>query len=109
MPGYRFTPGAAVRLREILVWSIERFGVDRAERYKTDVLGRCEAIAAGHAQVRDGSRIADHPDADMLGFVRAGEHYIVFLEEPDGIVVIDLLHVRMNVAARIDALLSRRR
>lgn len=36
-----------------------------------------------------------------LRFVRAGEHYVVFVERVDAVVVVDVVHQQMDLGRRV--------
>jgi plasmid stabilization system protein ParE len=48
------------------------------------------------------SRIVD--DAKDLRFVRAGEHFIVFLDRSDELIIVDILHPRSDLPRHVAAL-----
>jgi plasmid stabilization system protein ParE len=98
---WRLTPQAQESLVEIALWTIDRFGAAQARLYETEVLARCEAIAEGRAAVRDCSVLTGSADDTGLRFARAGEHFVVFLDDPEEIVIIDFLHARTDLPARI--------
>lgn len=43
-------------------------------------------------------------DAGDLRFVRTGEHFLVFLDQPDAVVIIDMLHSRSDLPRHLTAL-----
>jgi plasmid stabilization system protein ParE len=101
---WRLTPQAQESLVEIALWTIDRFGAAQAEHYRTELLERCDAIAEGRAAARDCS-VLTGADRDIgLRFARAGEHFAVFLDDPDEMVIIDFLHARTDLPARIAGL-----
>ncbi|MEM9231607.1 MAG: type II toxin-antitoxin system RelE/ParE family toxin, partial [Pseudomonadota bacterium] len=75
---FRLTRRAEASLVEIARWTIDIFGHRQAERYEAELLSRCEAILSGQAHSRSCAVLVD--DADDLRFVRAGEHFVVFLD-----------------------------
>ncbi|WP_430450529.1 hypothetical protein [Rhodophyticola sp.] len=41
-----------------------------------------------------------------MRFVRAGEHFLVFLDRPDEIIIVDILHSRSDLPRHIAALMA---
>ncbi|MEI2670654.1 MAG: hypothetical protein V9G13_05905 [Marmoricola sp.] len=41
---------------------------------------------------------------ENLRYARSGQHYVVFIAAPDRMIVVDFLHVRMDLPARLAAL-----
>ncbi|MFT6532796.1 MAG: plasmid stabilization system protein ParE [Limimaricola cinnabarinus] len=106
MKVWRLTPRAEESLVDIALWTLETFGPRQAEIYETELLDRCAALAAGRAASRDCSSLLD-PDADAetdLRYARAGEHFMVFIDTPDELVILDILHGRSDLPARIAAI-----
>ena len=99
---FRLTRRAEASLFEIAAWTIENFGLRQAELCEAELLGRCEAILNGQAHGRSCAVLVD--DADELRFVRAGEHFPVFLDQPDEVVIVDILHSRSDLPRHVAAL-----
>ncbi|MGB7243811.1 MAG: type II toxin-antitoxin system RelE/ParE family toxin [Sulfitobacter sp.] len=103
---FRLTRRAEASLIEIARWTIDNFGLKQAEHYEAELIGRCQAILEGQAQSRSCAVLVD--DADDLRFVRAGEHFVVFLDHPDEVVIVDILHSRCDLSRHVAALASSR-
>ena len=101
----RFTRAAEASLGEIADWTLETFGAAQALRYEAELLARCEAIAEGRAHSCDCSALA--PEGRGLRYVRAGEHFLVYAEHEDDIVVVEVLHSRSDLPARLAKLANR--
>ncbi len=99
---FRLTRRAEDSLVEIARWTIEKFGLRQADIYEAELLSRCEAIVNGHAHSRSCSILVD--DAADLRYLRAGEHFLVFLDRPDEIIIVDILHSRSDLPRHIAAL-----
>ncbi len=99
---FRLTRLAEGSLTEIARWTIKNFGLRQAELYEEELLNRCEGVLNGHAPSRSCAVLVD--DADALRFVRAGEHFIVFLDQPDEVIVVDILHSRSDFPRHLAAL-----
>ncbi len=103
---FRLTRHAEDSLVEIARWTIERFGLRQADIYESELLSRCEAIVNGEALSRSCSILVD--DATDLRYLRAGEHFLVFLDRPDEVIIVDILHSRSDLPGHIAALTALR-
>lgn len=103
---FRLTRRAEDSLIKIARWTIERFGFQQAEIYEAELLSRCEAIANGLAHSRSCSILVD--DAADLRYLRAGEHFLVFLDRPGEVIIVDILHSRSDLPRHIAALTALR-
>ena len=99
---FRLTRRAEDSLVEIARWTIATFGPRQADIYEAELLARCEAIVNGQAHSRSCSILVD--DAADLRYLRAGEHFLVFLDRPEEIVIVDILHSRSDLPRHIAAL-----
>ncbi|MFN4089845.1 MAG: type II toxin-antitoxin system RelE/ParE family toxin [Alphaproteobacteria bacterium] len=101
---WRLTRQAEHSLVEIARWTLETFGLRQAEAYETDLIARCAAIAAGEAPLQDCRRLIDPNLPEDLRVTRAGQHFIVFVDMPDQVIVVDVLHSRSDLPRRLAAL-----
>ncbi len=101
---FRLTRRAEASLTEIARWTIENFGLRQTELYEAELLNRCESILNGQAYSRSCAVLVD--EADDLRFVRAGEHFLVFLDQPDEVIIVDILHSRSNLPRHMAALMA---
>ena len=92
---FRLTRRAEASLTKIARWTIKNFGLRQAELYEAELLNRCTEILNGQVHSRSCAILVD--DADDLRFVRAGEHFLVFLDQPDEVVIVDILHSRSDL------------
>lgn len=99
---FRLTRRAEASLIEIARWTIETFGARQADLYEAELLDRCDAILSGRAHSRSCSILVD--DAADLRFVRAGEHFVVFLDRPDEVIIVDIVHSRSDLPRHVAAL-----
>ena len=76
-----------------------RRGAGPQLRSGASVALRCAAIAEGRAHSRDCSALA--PEGRGLRYVRAGEHVLVYAEREDDIVIVEVLHSRSDLPARL--------
>ena len=102
----RLTRRAEGSLVEIAEWTIEKFGLKQAELYENEVLTRCQAILNGQALSRSCAVLID--DAADLRFARAGEHFLVFLDQPDEVIIVDILHSRSDLPRHVAVLAALR-
>ncbi len=101
---FRLTRRAETSLVDIALWTIETFGQRQADIYETELIARCETIARGEVVSRSCSVLID--GANDLRYARAGEHFLVFLEQSDEIVIVDILHSRSDLPHHISVLSS---
>lgn len=91
-------------LPKIARWTIKNFGLRQAELDEAELLNRCNAILNGQAYSRSCAILVD--DIDDLRFVRAGEQFLVFLDQPDEVVIVDILHSRSDLPRHLAGLLA---
>lgn len=99
---FRLTRQAEDSLVEIALWTIQTFGSRQANLYEAEIVDRCEAIAKGQAASRSCAILV--ANTQDLRFVRAGEHFLVFVEQPDEVVIVDILHSRSDLPRHVAAL-----
>jgi plasmid stabilization system protein ParE len=98
----RLTRRAEASLVEIAKWTIEQFGLKQADLYEAELLTRCQAILNGQVYSRSCAVLVDN--AADLRFARAGEHFLVYLDQPDEVIIVDILHSRSDLPRHIAAL-----
>ncbi|PZX38296.1 plasmid stabilization system protein ParE [Roseinatronobacter thiooxidans] len=101
---FRLTRRAEASLTKIARWTIKNFGLRQAELYELELLNRCTEVLNGQAHSQSCAILVD--DADDLRFVRAGEHFLVFLDQPDEVVIVDILHSRSDLSRHEAGLLA---
>ena len=103
MRGYRLSRQAEQTLQDVIGWTIDRFGVEQAVRYKDQLIGRLSRLAAG--EVPHGrpcnKLISCGRDVVDLEYCREGNHYIIYLNTPEEILVLDFVHGSRNLEAII--------
>ena len=52
-------------------------------------------------------QIIDPELAEDLRYTRSGQHFIVFIEDPLQVIIVDFLHSRADLPAKLAALASR--
>lgn len=100
---WRLTPLAEDSLVAIALWTIETFGTAQAETYEQELICRCEGIAAGEVLSRSCAVLLPGQGSG-LRFARAGEHFVVFQEFSEEVVVVDFLHSRSDLPRHVSAL-----
>ncbi|HDR27452.1 type II toxin-antitoxin system RelE/ParE family toxin [Rhodovulum sp.] len=98
---WRLTRGAEVSLIDIANWTVETFGPRQATAYEEDLIAVCRDIAAGTAMSQDCRRLIDPNLPEDLRFARAGQHFIVFIEDAEQVIIIDFLYARSDLPRRL--------
>jgi plasmid stabilization system protein ParE len=98
---WRLTRRAEAALTDIADWTVETFGRRQAAAYEEDLITCCRDIAAGTATSYDCRRLIDPALPESLRFARAGQHFIVFVEDDAQVVIIDFLHARADLPRRL--------
>ena len=101
---WRLTRQAEASLIAIARWTYETFGPRQGRAYEDDLVARCQAIAAGGAPSQACRQVIDPDLPEDLRFTRAGQHLVVFVEDPDRLIVVDFLHARSGLPRRLRAL-----
>lgn len=101
---WRLTRQAEASLVEIARWTHESFGPRQAAAYEEDLIARCREIAAGTAQTQDCRRFIDPDLPEDLRLARAGQHFVIFVEDPAQVIIVDFLHGRSDLPRRLAAL-----
>ena len=95
------TRAAEASLVEIAVWTTRTFGPRQASLYEDDLIAACRAVAAGTALTYGCREVIDDGLPDALRFTRAGQHLVVFIEQADAVVIVDVLHSRSDLPRRL--------
>lgn len=101
---WRLTRQAEISLVEIARWTHETFGPRQAAAYEDDLIAACREIAAGTAISQDCRRIIDPDLPEDLRFARAGQHFVIFVEDAEQVIIADFLHGRSDLPRRLAAL-----
>ncbi len=67
-----------------------------------ELLDRCQAIIQGKAHSRSCAVLV--ADAEDLRFTRAGEHFLVYLDRRDEVVIVDIFHSSSDLPRHVAAL-----
>ncbi|SMX33348.1 type II toxin-antitoxin system RelE/ParE family toxin [Maliponia aquimaris] len=92
---YRFTRDAIEDLLSIWLYGDERWGEDQADRYQDELHAACQRIADGEAVT---SVVEGKPD---VRYLHCGRHFIFYVPSRSEVVVIAVLHERMDLPARL--------
>ncbi|EAR51401.1 hypothetical protein OG2516_15594 [Oceanicola granulosus HTCC2516] len=98
---WELTPGGEARLVEIFVWTLETFGPDQMDLYERQIVDRLDALARGDLPVRYADQLTGQAADGVIGFIRTGEHFALFLKVEDVYRVFDFLHVRSDIPDRL--------
>ena len=98
---WRLTRQAEASLVDIACWTFETFGPRQARVYEEDLIRRCAEIAEGTAISQGCRQLVDPSLPEDLRFVRSGQHFIVFVESPDSLIIVDILHSRADLPRRL--------
>lgn len=98
---WQLTRGAEAALVDIARWTIETFGPRQAAAYEEDLIAVCCAISAGTARSQECKRFIDPDLPEDLRFARAGQHFVVFIEYDEQVIIIDFLHSRSDLPRRL--------
>ena len=95
MPACLFTPAAADDLTDIWLYSHATWGEEQADRYTEALHICCEKLALGTARARS------VPSITGVKSYHCRHHHIFFIEQHEDIVVIAVLHERMDLIRRL--------
>lgn len=101
---WRLTRQAETSLVDIANWTHETFGPRQAAAYEDDLIAVCRDIAAGTALSQDCRRIIDPDLPEDLRFARAGQHFVIFVEDAEQVIIVDFLHGRSDLPHRLAAI-----
>jgi toxin ParE1/3/4 len=77
-------------LAEIGVYTIERWGMAQADIYVGSLIGDMHALATGTAYATKVMAIAG------MRRMRSGSHHIYYRIEPDALIIVRIVHERMD-------------
>ena len=106
---WRLTRIAETSLADIARWTAGTFGPRQAAAYEEDLIAICRGIAEGTVVSQGCGRLVDPDLPEDLRFARAGQHFVVFVEEAGQVVITDFLHGRSDLPRRLAALPARER
>ena len=95
MAAYAFTRSAKEDLLDIWLYTQETWGEAQADRYQEDLHGCCERVAVGVVRAKS------VPGIDGVKVHHCRHHYLFFIEQRGTIVIIAVLHERMDLIERL--------
>lgn len=93
MAEYRLSGQAALDLSEIADFTIQRFGVEQARRYRDGLKACFEQLAENPRMGRRAEHLAKH-----LRRFEHQSHVVFYQPKTDGLLIVRILHSRMDVA-----------
>ncbi|MBD1847942.1 type II toxin-antitoxin system RelE/ParE family toxin [Cyanobacteria bacterium FACHB-63] len=101
MNGYRLSEQAELDYREILAFTLERWGINQFHKY-------AELLEATFDRLVEMPTLGRQRDDIRLGFYRyrVGQHYIFYRITEETLQIARILHVRRNVTVEIDLALD---
>lgn len=100
---WRLTRRAEAALTGIARWTFETFGAHQAAAYLDDLIALCHALAAGQAVSQSCQRIVSPDLPEALRLARSGQHFVIFVETAEQVIITDFLHVRMDLPRFLSA------
>ena len=97
MADLTFTEAALDDLADIWRYTFDTWGADQADAYIRDLERCCAEVATGNATIR---AISDTKPG--VRFRRCRHHYLFFLMERESVIVIAVLHERLDLLARLE-------
>ena len=91
MKPYRLKPAAQQDLSDIWDYTEANWGIEQAEKYTRDIQHAIETVAYNPLRGRERTDVAPGYRS-----IPAGRHAVFFRVEPDGVVVVRILHQSMD-------------
>lgn len=106
MKDIRISPSAEAALADILEYSIERWGLSKAEEYKNQLLRRVRSAARAEPPHPMPCEILMQGKRDAAGllYCREGRHFIILRETATRIDVVEFIHQSRDLDRLIDGL-----
>ncbi|MEE4298580.1 MAG: type II toxin-antitoxin system RelE/ParE family toxin [Pseudomonadales bacterium] len=95
MAEYRLSRRAVTDLEAIAGFTIGRFGIEQARRYRVQLKECFDSLAANQAMGRRAEQIARG-----LRRFEHGSHSIFYVRSDEGVLIVRVLHSRMDAARR---------
>lgn len=96
MADYRLSRRAATDLEAIAAFSIDRFGINQARRYRDELIACFSNLAANPSLGRRAEQLAKG-----LRRFEHGSHIIFYTREGEDISVVRVLHYRMDAGRHL--------
>ncbi|WP_417490817.1 type II toxin-antitoxin system RelE/ParE family toxin [Maricaulis sp.] len=98
---WRLARQAEAAMLDIARWTIGHFGPLQAASYEQDLIDHCRGIAAGTTVSRPCRELVAPDLPEDLRFTRCGQHFLVFIDAEDMVVIVDVLHVRSDLPGHL--------
>ena len=94
MKKFRLSLRAEQSLEDIFVWTIDRFGIDQAIKYKDQLINRLNSLAAGELPHGRSCNVlvANLRDVQDLEYYREGRHYIIYRNTDEALLIVGFVH-----------------
>ena len=100
---WRLTRQAEASLVDIALWTFENFGSGQSAACEEDLIRRCIDIADGTAISQGYRQLIDPSLPEDLRFTRSGQHFVVYIEDSDRVIIVDFLHSRSDLPRKLAA------
>lgn len=106
MRSYKLSLQAEQALEDILIWTIENFGVDQAGKYKDQLIARLASLAVGEMPYGHSCNklLGGKREVSDLEYYREGRHYIIYRNTPESLLVLDFVHGTRDLQAIVEGL-----
>lgn len=98
---YKLTLEAESDLINIWLFGADRWGETQADRYQDDLHKSFERVASGTAQTRQMEGVK------AVSYCLHQRHFVFFTEEAESVVIIAVLHERMDLPVQLSKRLNR--
>ncbi|MGP1276371.1 MAG: type II toxin-antitoxin system RelE/ParE family toxin [Caulobacterales bacterium] len=102
----RFTLRAGSALIDIADWTYSRFGPEQADAYRLELIAVCQSLLSVSPLERSVKDLIGS-GSNEIRYRRASMHFIIFRRTGSAVDILDFLHVRSDLAARLRALDSK--
>lgn len=92
MAKYRLSRRAAIDLEAVAEYTIERFGIEQARRYREELKACFEQLVGNPSMGRRAEQLAHG-----LQRFEHQSHIVFYQREADGLLIVRVLHSRMDV------------
>lgn len=106
MKDIKVSLAAAAKLAEILEYSIDQWGLARAEDYKDQLRERVRSVARGELPYPRPCEVLMQGKRDAAGlcYCREGAHFIILRDTATHLEVVEFIHQRSNLERQIGRL-----
>ena len=91
-----FSPQAEEDIDEIYDFTDENWGFGQAESYTSKILSVCRSLTHGNPRGRSINRLRRG-----YALIQSGSHFIIYQQSYDEVLIVRILHKRMNIRKHI--------